>query len=53
MELDQPYYSSKRNCNREGGYGPTRTKEKRKAKEELSENNTRGSLGCWEEMGRD
>jgi hypothetical protein len=26
------------------------TKEKRKVKEELTENNTRGSLGCWEDM---
>jgi hypothetical protein len=25
----------------------TRAKEKRKAKEELAEKNTRGSLGCW------
>jgi hypothetical protein len=31
---------------------PTRTKEKRKADEELAENNTRGSPGCWEDMGR-
>jgi hypothetical protein len=53
MELDQSY-SSKGKCNRGGGYGvePTRTKEKRKAKEELTENNARGSLGCWEDMGR-
>jgi hypothetical protein len=31
---------------------PTRTMEKRKAKEVLAENSTRGSLGCWEDMGR-
>jgi hypothetical protein len=31
---------------------PARTKEKRKAKEELAENNTTGSLRCWEDMGR-
>jgi hypothetical protein len=31
---------------------PTRIKEKRKAKEELAENNTRGNFGCWEDMGR-
>jgi hypothetical protein len=30
----------------------TRTKEKRKAKEELAENNMRRSLGCWEDMVR-
>jgi hypothetical protein len=30
----------------------TRIKEKRKPKEELAENNMRGSLGCWEDMGR-
>jgi hypothetical protein len=30
----------------------TRTKEKRKAKEELAENNKKGSLGCWEDTGR-
>jgi hypothetical protein len=36
-----------------GGYGVehTRTKEKRKAKEELVEDNTRGSLGCLERHG--
>jgi hypothetical protein len=28
------------------------TNEKRKAKEELAENNRRGSLGCWVDMGR-
>jgi hypothetical protein len=41
-------------CNREGGFGvePTRIKEKRKAKEELAENNTRGSFGCWEDVAR-
>jgi hypothetical protein len=52
MELDWPY-SLKGKCNREGGFGvkPTRTKEKRKAKEELAENYMRGSLGCWEGMG--
>jgi hypothetical protein len=46
MELDRPY-SSKAKCNR-GGYGLelTKTKEKRKVKEELPENNIRGSLGC-------
>jgi hypothetical protein len=52
MELDQPCSSiGKFNS---GGYGlePTRTNEKRKAKEELAENSTRGSLGCWEDMGR-
>jgi hypothetical protein len=27
-------------------------KETRKAKEEMAENITRGSLGCWEDMGR-
>jgi hypothetical protein len=49
MELDRPY-SSRGKCNREGSYGvePTRTKEKRKAKE----NNARGILGCWENMAR-
>jgi hypothetical protein len=31
---------------------PSRTNEKRKAKEELAENNMRGSLGYWEDMGR-
>jgi hypothetical protein len=30
----------------------TGTKEKGKATEELAENNTRESLGCWEDMGR-
>jgi hypothetical protein len=30
---------------------PTRAKENRKAKEDLAENNIRGSLGCWEYMG--
>jgi hypothetical protein len=30
----------------------TRTEEKKKAKEELAENNTRGSFGCWEDMQR-
>jgi hypothetical protein len=30
----------------------TRAKEKRKGKEELKESNTGGSLGCWEDMGR-
>jgi hypothetical protein len=52
MELDR-LNSSKGKCNR-GGYGvePTRTKEKGKAKEELAENNTRGSLDYWEDIGR-
>jgi hypothetical protein len=27
-------------------------KGKRKVKEEFAENNTRGSLDCWEDMGR-
>jgi hypothetical protein len=51
MELDRPY-SSKEKCNQEGGYGvePIRTKEKRKAKEELAENNMRGRLGFWKDM---
>jgi hypothetical protein len=31
---------------------PTRTKGKLKAKEELAENNTRGSFDCWEDMER-
>jgi hypothetical protein len=37
-----------------GGYGvePTRINKKRKAKEGLAENNTRGSLACWEYMER-
>jgi hypothetical protein len=50
MELDRPY-SSKGKCSAEGGYGvePKRTKEKRKTKEELAENNRRGS---WEDVGR-
>jgi hypothetical protein len=30
----------------------TTKNEKRKAKEELTENNMRGSLGCCEDMGR-
>jgi hypothetical protein len=30
---------------------PTRTKEKRKAKEEMAENIMRGSIGSWEDMG--
>jgi hypothetical protein len=30
----------------------TRTEEKRKTKEELAENSTRGSLGYWEDVGR-
>jgi hypothetical protein len=51
MELDRPY-SSKGKCNREGDFGVEPTKEKRKAKEEFAENNTRESLGCWEDMGR-
>jgi hypothetical protein len=39
MELDRPY-SSNGKCNREGGFGvePTRTNEKREAKEVLAEN---------------
>jgi hypothetical protein len=28
------------------------TKGKRQAREKLAENNTRGSLGCWEDKGR-
>jgi hypothetical protein len=53
MELDRPY-TSKGKCSREGGYGVklTRTKEKTKAKEELAENNMRGSLGYCEDMGK-
>jgi hypothetical protein len=31
---------------------PTRSKEKRKAKEELAENNMKEVIGCWEDMGR-
>jgi hypothetical protein len=31
---------------------PIRTKETREAEEELAENSTRGSLGRWENMGR-
>jgi hypothetical protein len=30
----------------------TRTKETGKTKEKLAQNNTRGSLGCWEDMRR-
>jgi hypothetical protein len=38
----------------EGGHGvePTRVKEMKKDKEESAEDNTKGSLGCWEDMGR-
>jgi hypothetical protein len=32
--------------------GHTRTNEKRKAKVEVAENNTRGSFGYWEDMER-
>jgi hypothetical protein len=33
-------------------WNPQGQRKKRKAKEKLAENNTRGSLGCWEDMGR-
>jgi hypothetical protein len=51
MELDRAHsYEGK--CNRGGGYGAelTRTKEKRRAKEGLAENNTRGSPDSWDDM---
>jgi hypothetical protein len=53
MELDQPL-SLKGKCRREGGYRvkPTRTKEKRKAKEKMADNNTRANLGCREDKRR-
>jgi hypothetical protein len=53
MELDPATLFEKKIQLRRRPWSRThKDKEKRKATEEFAGNNTRGSLGCWEDMGR-
>jgi hypothetical protein len=51
MELDRPLFERKMQSRRRLWSGNHKDKVKRKTKEELAEN-MRGSLGCWEDVGR-